>query len=78
MEHDVSLISTLAAAFGVAMVLGFLAERVKIPALVGYLLAGVLIGPATPGFVADAQIAAQLFLPRIPTRCKRGRSALHL
>jgi CPA2 family monovalent cation:H+ antiporter-2 len=60
MEHDVSLISTLAAAFGVAMVLGFLAERVKIPALVGYLLAGVLIGPATPGFVADAQIAAQL------------------
>ena len=60
MEHDVSLISTVAAAFGVAMVLGFLAERVKIPALVGYLLAGILIGPATPGFVADAQIAAQL------------------
>ena len=60
MEHDVSLISTVAAAFGVAMVLGFLAERVKIPALVGYLLAGILIGPATPGFVADAQIASQL------------------
>ena len=60
MEHDVSLISTVAAAFGVAMVLGFLAERVKIPALVGYLLAGILIGPATPGFVADAQIAGQL------------------
>ena len=60
MEHDVSLISTVAAAFGVAMVLGFLAERVKIPSLVGYLVAGILIGPATPGFVADAQIAAQL------------------
>jgi CPA2 family monovalent cation:H+ antiporter-2 len=60
MEHDVSLISTVAAAFGVAMVLGFLAERVKIPSLVGYLLAGILIGPATPGFVADTHIASQL------------------
>jgi CPA2 family monovalent cation:H+ antiporter-2 len=60
MEPDVSLISTVAAAFGVAMVLGFLAERVKIPSLVGYLLAGILIGPATPGFVADAHIASQL------------------
>lgn len=60
MEADVSLISTVAAAFGVAMVLGFLAERVKIPSLVGYLLAGILIGPATPGFVADAHIASQL------------------
>ena len=50
----------MAAAFGVALVLGFLAERVKIPSLVGYLLAGILIGPATPGFVADAHIASQL------------------
>jgi hypothetical protein len=33
--------------------LGFIAERLKVPALVGYLLAGIIIGPATPGFVAD-------------------------
>ncbi|MFT4100048.1 MAG: cation:proton antiporter [Burkholderiaceae bacterium] len=60
MEHNVSLITTLAAGFGVALILGSLAERVKLPALVGYLVAGMIIGPATPGFVADMQIAAQL------------------
>jgi CPA2 family monovalent cation:H+ antiporter-2 len=60
MPHAVSLISTLAAGFGLALVFGFLAERLKMPALIGYLLAGILIGPATPGFVADADIAAQL------------------
>ena len=47
-------------AFGLALVFGFLAARLKLPALVGYLLAGVIIGPFTPGFVADAEIAAQL------------------
>jgi len=60
MEHNVSLISTLAMGFGLALVLGFIAERMKLPALVGYLLAGIAIGPATPGFVADVGIAAQL------------------
>ncbi|MBP6852318.1 MAG: Kef family K(+) transporter [Rhodoferax sp.] len=60
MEHNISLITTIAAGFGAALVLGFLAERIKMPALVGYLLAGILIGPATPGFVADASIASQL------------------
>ena len=60
MEHNVSLISTIAAAFGVALILGVIAERLKLPALVGYLLAGILIGPATPGFVADVETAAQL------------------
>jgi monovalent cation:H+ antiporter-2, CPA2 family len=60
LPHSVSLIATLAAGFGLALVLGFLAARMKLPALVGYLLAGVAIGPATPGFVADAQIASQL------------------
>src|SRR6185436_5629578 len=40
--------------------LGFIAERIKLPALVGYLVAGIIIGPATPGFVADAHIASQL------------------
>ena len=60
MNHSISLITTLAAGFGLALVLGFVAARLKLPALVGYLLAGMAIGPATPGFVADAAIAAQL------------------
>jgi monovalent cation:H+ antiporter-2, CPA2 family len=59
-HHNISLITTLASGFGLALVLGFLAARVKLPPLVGYLLAGILVGPFTPGFVADGQIAAQL------------------
>ncbi|NDZ11996.1 Kef family K(+) transporter [Variovorax sp. WS11] len=60
MPHSVSLINTVAAGLGLALLLGFLAARLRLPALVGYLLAGVIIGPFTPGFVADASIAAQL------------------
>ncbi|RYF75337.1 MAG: Kef family K(+) transporter [Comamonadaceae bacterium] len=60
MPHSVSLINTVAAGLGLALVLGFVAARLRLPALVGYLLAGVIIGPFTPGFVADAEIAAQL------------------
>ncbi|MNZ49363.1 Inner membrane protein YbaL [compost metagenome] len=60
MEHNIPLITTLAAGFGLALIFGFLAEKLKLPALVGYLFAGILIGPATPGFVADVELAAQL------------------
>ncbi|QDF96031.1 Kef family K(+) transporter [Azoarcus sp. DD4] len=60
MPHDVSLIATLAGGFGLALVFGFIAERLRLPALVGYLFAGILIGPTTPGFVADVGIASQL------------------
>lgn len=60
MDHNVTLISTIAAGFGLALIFGFIAERFKLSALVGYLVAGILIGPATPGFVADAHIASQL------------------
>ncbi|HNY30034.1 MAG TPA: cation:proton antiporter [Fibrobacteria bacterium] len=60
MQHNIPLITTLAAGFGIALVLGFLAVRVRLPALVGYLVAGILIGPATPGFVADQSIASEL------------------
>jgi CPA2 family monovalent cation:H+ antiporter-2 len=60
MPHSIPLITTLASALGLALVLGFLAVRFKLPALVGYLLAGVLIGPFTPGFVADVSIAGEL------------------
>ena len=44
MQHSLPLISTLAIAFGLALVFGFLAERFKVPALVGYLLAGIMCG----------------------------------
>lgn len=60
MEHSTPLISTLALALGMALVLGVLAVRLKLPALVGYLLAGIVIGPYTPGFIADITIAMQL------------------
>jgi CPA2 family monovalent cation:H+ antiporter-2 len=54
------LVVTLATALGLALVLGFVAARLKLPALVGYLAAGVIIGPHTPGFVADVSLAQQL------------------
>ncbi|MDR1662190.1 MAG: Kef family K(+) transporter [Azoarcus sp.] len=60
MEHNLSLISTIASGFGMALVLGLAAERLRVPALVGYLVAGVILGPATPGIVADMSIASQL------------------
>ncbi|SFE77005.1 YbaL family putative K(+) efflux transporter [Paracidovorax wautersii] len=60
MHHSLSLINTIAAGLGLALLLGFIATRVKLPALVGYLLAGVMIGPFTPGFVADREMASQL------------------
>lgn len=60
MDHNLPLITTIAAGLGLALVLGFAAARLKLPALVGYLLAGVVIGPFTPGFVADTHLASQL------------------
>ena len=60
MAHEVTLITTLAAALGTALLFGFLAARLKLPPLIGYLVAGVLIGPATPGFVADVHLSQQL------------------
>src|SRR5215510_5333688 len=60
MPHNVSLITTIAVALGLALVLGFSAARLRLPPLVGYLLAGIIIGPATPGFVADLELSAQL------------------
>ncbi|WP_420472616.1 YbaL family putative K(+) efflux transporter [Noviherbaspirillum sp. ST9] len=60
MPHNVSLITTIAAALGLALVFGFIAARMRLPALVGYLLAGIFIGPFTPGFIADVDLAMQL------------------
>ena len=60
MEHNISLITTIAAGLGLALIFGFIAEKIRLPALVGYLLAGIMLSPATPGFVADVEIASQL------------------
>jgi monovalent cation:H+ antiporter-2, CPA2 family len=60
MPHDINLIAILVAGFGLALVFGYLAARLKLPPLVGYLLAGILIGPQTPGFVGDMGLALQL------------------
>ncbi|MGB5208131.1 MAG: cation:proton antiporter, partial [Azonexus sp.] len=60
MPHNLSLITTVTAAFGLALIFGVIAARLRMPPLVGYLLAGVMIGPATPGFVADVDLAGQL------------------
>ena len=60
MPHETGLIAILAAGFGLAFLLGLLATRFRLPPLVGYLLAGVVIGPFTPGYVADAGLAQQL------------------
>ncbi|WP_076037019.1 YbaL family putative K(+) efflux transporter [Xanthomonas campestris] len=60
MHHDTSLIDIIAVGLAVAFVPGTLAQKVKLSPLVGYLLAGVCVGPFTPGFVADQTMANQL------------------
>ena len=60
MPHDIALITTIAAGLGLALVMGVAVTRLRMPPLVGYLLAGILIGPFTPGFVADVALAGQL------------------
>ena len=60
MPHETALIFTLAAGFGLAFLLGMVAQRLRLPPLVGYLLAGVALGPFTPGMTADVGLAAQL------------------
>ncbi|MGJ5138929.1 YbaL family putative K(+) efflux transporter [Bradyrhizobium oligotrophicum] len=60
MPHDTPLIATIVAGLGLAFVFGALAQRFRFPPLVGYLLAGVAVGPFTPGFVADQALATEL------------------
>ncbi|MCK6461061.1 MAG: cation:proton antiporter, partial [Planctomycetes bacterium] len=58
--HDIGLIVTLAAGLAAALAFGFLTEKLRLSPILGYLLAGVAVGPHTPGFIADAAITAQL------------------
>ena len=60
MPHDTPLIATIVAGLGLAFVFGAIAQRLRIPPLVGYLLAGVAAGPFTPGYVADQPLATEL------------------
>ncbi len=60
MHHTTPLITTIVGGLVLAFVLGMLAQRLRISPLVGYLLAGVLAGPFTPGFVADTNLAPEL------------------
>ncbi len=58
--HDLPLLSTLAGSLAAALVFGWVTQRLGLSTLVGYMLAGVLVGPYTPGFVADANLATQM------------------
>ncbi|EJJ27276.1 YbaL family putative K(+) efflux transporter [Rhizobium sp. CF142] len=60
MPHDTPLISTIVGGLVLAFILGAIANRLRLPPLVGYLVAGVLVGPHTPGFVADQSLAPEL------------------
>lgn len=60
MPHDVDLIILLAVGFGIALIFGYIAARLRLPPLIGYLIAGIIISPNTPGVVADMQLANQL------------------
>jgi CPA2 family monovalent cation:H+ antiporter-2 len=58
--HETPLIATIVAGIGLAFIFGTIANRLRLPPLVGYLIAGVLSGPHTPGFVADQTLAPEL------------------
>jgi len=58
--HNLPLLTTIAAAFAAAWVLGIITQKLRLSPIVGYLLAGVVIGPYTPGFVGDVNLASQL------------------
>jgi CPA2 family monovalent cation:H+ antiporter-2 len=60
MPHETALITTIAASIGLAFVFGLIVMRAGMPPLVGYLLAGIAVGPFTPGIVADIGLAQQL------------------
>ena len=60
MHHATPLIATIAAGLGLAFILGLIAQRFRLPLIAGYLAAGMVIGPFTPGYVADQALASEL------------------
>ena len=59
MPHNIDLILTLTGGLTAALGLGFATQKLKLSPIVGYMLAGILVGPFTPGYVADKEIATQ-------------------
>jgi len=60
MPHDTPLIATIVIGLSLAFLLGLIAQRLRLPMLAGYLLAGIIIGPFTPGYVANQELATEL------------------
>jgi CPA2 family monovalent cation:H+ antiporter-2 len=60
MPHETELLAILAGGLGLAFLFGLVAARLKLPPILGYLIAGMAIGPFTPGYVADVGLASQL------------------
>lgn len=60
MHQELTLVTTVAAALALALAMGFVSAKIRLPPLVGYLVAGILLGPATPGYVADVGLAGEL------------------
>jgi CPA2 family monovalent cation:H+ antiporter-2 len=60
MHHDTPLIATIVIGLSLAFVMGLLAHRLRLPMLAGYLVAGIILGPFTPGYVADQELATEL------------------
>lgn len=60
MPHDTPLIATIVIGLSLAFILGLIAHRLRLPMLAGYLMAGIIIGPFTPGYVADQELATEL------------------
>lgn len=58
--HDMPLLTTVALGLSTAFVCGIIAHKLRLPAIVGFLMAGIIIGPFTPGYVADSHVAEQL------------------
>lgn len=60
MQHETPLIATISIGLGLAFLLGLIAQRIRLPPIVGYLAAGIIVGPFTPGYVADQKLAVEL------------------
>ena len=73
--YGTDLVATIAIALGAAFVAGYLARLIGLPAIVGYLLAGIAVGPFTPGLVAD-KLGLRACPHSVLLSCSRGRSSV--